>query len=64
MKYAILIYAALMAIVLTLHTPAPKKGPECGAGVLCIRDQKAVKTALQQPAESYTEKFISQAKSQ
>ncbi len=64
MKYALLIYAALMAVALTLHTPAPKKGPECGPGVLCIRDQKTVKAALREPVQSYTEKFITQAKSQ
>jgi hypothetical protein len=61
MKYALLIYATLMAIALTLHTPAQKKGPECGPGVLCIRDQKTVRAAL---APSYTDQFISQAKSQ
>ncbi len=64
MKYALLIYATLMAVALTLHTPAPKKGPECGPGVLCIRTQQEARAVLQASTQRYTEEFISQAKSQ
>jgi len=63
MKYALIGYVALMALVLTLKPEAAGKGPECGAGVLCIRDQKTVQAALQQAAQRYTEPFLSRAKS-
>jgi hypothetical protein len=64
MKYVFLIYAALIGVALTLHSTPPKKAPECGPGVLCIREQKTVKAALPETSQRYTEQFISQAKSQ
>ncbi len=42
MKYLLLAYAAIVALALTVHTAPQKKGPACGAGVLCIREQRTV----------------------
>ncbi len=63
MKYALIAYAILMALVLTLKPEPAGKGPQCGPGVLCIRDQKTVQAELQQAAQRYTEKATSQVKS-
>ena len=50
MKYALVGYAILMALVLTLKPVPASKGPECGPGVLCIRTQKQVQQALAVPS--------------
>ena len=63
MKYALIGYAALMALLLTLRPAPAGKGPECGPGVLCLREQKTVQAELQKAAGRYTEAFLSQAKS-
>ena len=63
MKYALIGYVVLMALVLTLRPAPASKGPECGPGVLCIRDQKTVQAELRQAAGHYTEAVLSQAKS-
>ena len=64
MRYALVAYALFMALVLALKPAPVSKGPECGAGVLCIREQKTVRAELQRAAQRYTERVISQAKSQ
>ena len=51
MRFALITYAAVMALVLAFKPAPASKGPECGAGVLCIRTQKEVKAALTGPAK-------------
>ncbi|MBZ5647503.1 MAG: DUF1028 domain-containing protein [Acidobacteriia bacterium] len=48
MKYALIAYAAVIVLVLTLKPTPQSKGPECGPGVLCIRDQKTVQAELRE----------------
>lgn len=48
MKYALIAYVAVMALVLALK-PAGKT--PCGPGVLCIRPQKQVQAELSQRAQ-------------
>ncbi len=63
MKYALLAYAILMALLLTIKPAPAGKGPQCGPGVLCIREPKTVQAELRRTAQGYTEVFVSQAKS-
>ncbi len=46
MKYLLIAYVTLVALVLTLKPAPARKGPECGPGVLCIRTQEQVRAAL------------------
>ena len=46
MKYFLIAYVALAALALALRPAPASKGPECGAGVLCIRTQKQVQADL------------------
>ncbi len=46
MKYLLITYVGLMALLLALRPAPARKGPECGAGVLCIRTQKQVQAVL------------------
>ena len=46
MRYFLLAYVALVALALTLKLAPAPNGPECGAGVLCIRTQKQVQAVL------------------
>jgi hypothetical protein len=48
MKYLLIAYVALVALALALKPAPASTGPECGAGVLCIRTQKQVQAALEQ----------------
>ncbi len=54
MRYFLLAYVALVALALTLKPAPTNKGPECGAGVLCIRTQKQVQAVLPQAPRSDT----------
>ncbi len=52
MKYLLIAYVALVALLLALRPAPAGKGPECGAGVLCIRTQKQVQAILAHPTEN------------
>ncbi len=46
MKYVFFGYVALMALLLTFKPAAVSKGPQCGPGVLCIRERRQVLAVL------------------
>ncbi len=54
MKYLLIIYVVVVALLLTLKPAPAGKGPECGAGVLCIRTQKQVQAILVPSTENPT----------
>lgn len=49
MKYLLVVYLAVVVLALALKPAPAAKGPECGAGVLCIRTQHQVQTFMASP---------------
>ncbi len=54
MKYLLIAYVAVISLLLTFKPAPASKGPECGAGVLCIRTQKQVQALLTPSTEDPT----------
>lgn len=46
MKPILIAYVLVMALLLALKPAPAAKGPECGAGVLCLRTQQQAQAAL------------------